>query len=422
MSSVAGFSLNVIAAVAVVFAVFTLVSNRVGSTFYRWFGGLALLGHVVTAVFILPSLPYQWDIQKFHEHAINLLSGVPLEGSSTVNSFAAFQTLVYAVFGTDPTTVSIVNGLIGVLIAVPIADLAKRLYPNLDSTDGLVALILFFPLPFLFLTIPMRDALSVLVFFTILALAVRGYQTNAPILWLPALSLLGILSLLRGELAFVILCGVGVAAIIYTIEIVTDSSPSTESLITLAGFGGLVSLPVVGPQLPVASIARRMEYRTRGGAAYLEFMHYDTWFDIILTAPTRAIYFQFAPFPLHATSTFDFLAAVMTPVLVLFTIAAYRSVSNCETDRVVLFGLVTVYLVGILGYGLIDANFGTTVRHRIPFTFLLVIAAAPVVERWEQSVRSWVGDRPCHDSSQHKQQREAQELHGSVRVHDKDAD
>lgn len=414
--------MNVLAAVAVVFAVFVLVSNRVGSTIYRWFGGLALLGHVATTVFVLPSLPYRWDIGAFHEHAIHLLSGVPLEGSSTVNSFAAFQALVYTVFGTDPSTVSIVNGIIGVLIAVPIADLAKRLYPNLDSTDGLVALILFLPLPFLFLTIPMRDALSVLVLFTILALAARGYRTSTPSLWLPTIPLFGILSFLRRELAFVILCGVGVAAIIYTIEIVADSSPSTESLVALAGLGGLVSLPILGPRLPITSIAKKMEYRTRGGAAYLEFMHYDTWFDIILTAPTRAIYFQFAPFPLHVTSTFDFLAAVMTPVLVLFAIAAYRSVSNCETDRVILFGLVAVYFIGIFGYGLIDANFGTTVRHRIPFTFLLLVAAAPVVERWEQLLRSWVGDRPRYDSSQHEQQRETQELHGGVRVRSKDTE
>ncbi|WP_135535096.1 hypothetical protein [Halostella pelagica] len=402
MSPVAALSLNVTAAVAVVISVFILVSNRVGGTFYRWFGGLALLGHVATSVFVLPSLPFRWDIRKFHEHAIHLLSGVPPEGSSTVNSFAAFQSLVYTVFGTDPTTVSIINGLIGVLIAVPAADLAKQLYPNLNSTDGIVALILYFPLPFLFLTIPIRDALNVLVLFTILALAARGYRTNTPSLWLPTIPLFGMLSLLRRELVFAILCGVGVAAIIYTIEFVEDSPPSTESLVALAGFGGLVSLPIVGPRLPVVSIARRMEYRTRGGAAYLEFMQYDRWFDMLLAAPTRAIYFQFAPFPLHVTSTFDFLAAVMTPVLALFALAAYRSVSNCKTDRIILFGLATVYIVGILGYGIIDANFGTTVRHRIPFTFLLVVAAAPVVERWEQSLRSWVGDRPRHDSSQHE--------------------
>lgn len=422
MSPVAALSLNIITAIAVVFAVFILVSNRIGGSFYRRFGGLALLGHVATTVFVLPLLPYGWDIRSFHEQAIHLLNGVPLEGSSTVNSFAAFQALIYTVFGTDPSTVSIVNGLISVLIAVPAADLAKRLYPNLESTDGLVVLILFFPLPFFFNTIPMRDALSVLVFFTVLALAVRGYRTNTPILWLPTIPLFGTLSLLRRELAFVILCGVGVAAIIYVIETVADSSPSTESLVALAGLGGLVFLPVVGPRLPVTSIARRMEHRTRGGAAYLEFMHYDGWFEMLLAIPTRAVYFQFAPFPLHVTSTFDLFAAVMTPVLVLFALASYRSVSNCETDRIVLFCLVMVYLVGILGYGLIDANFGTTVRHRIPFTFLLVVASAPVVERWEQLLRSWVGYRPRHDSSQYKQQREAQELHGSVRVRDEDAD
>jgi hypothetical protein len=111
-------------------------------------------------------------------------------------------------------------------------------------------------------------------------------------------------------------------------------------------------------------------------------MSYADWTDILLATPVRALYFQYAPFPLHATSVFDLATAAMLPVLVVLSVAAYRSVHDCERDIAVLVLVLTTYVLGIIGYGLIDSNFGTTIRHRIPFTFILCVLAAPTLERW----------------------------------------
>ena len=81
----------------------------------------------------------------------------------------------------------------------------------------------------------------------------------------------------------------------------------------------------------------------------------------------------------------------MLPILVGLTVAAYRSTRDYERDIAVLVTLLTAYLLGIVGYGLVDSNFGTTVRHRIPFTFILCVFAAPTLERWMNLLLGSVG-------------------------------
>jgi hypothetical protein len=88
----------------------------------------------------------------------------------------------------------------------------------------------------------------------------------------------------------------------------------------------------------------------------------------------------------------------MLPLLVVVAVAAYRSGLHVPTNDIILVGLFTIYAIGILGYGVVDSNFGTTARHRIPFTFLLCVFAAPFFARWEQSLRQWIGERSRYSS------------------------
>lgn len=422
MGSAVGLMPGVVAAVVTVSLIFLHVSTRTRDGSFHRLGAIALTGHLFVAVVVLPRLPYNWDIAKFHGHALTVLHGGYLASNPTVNSFAAFQSLLYATFEADPTVIAVVNGLLAVLVALPVADVAHRLYPDLDSTDGVTATVLLLPLPFLFLTIPMRDALNVSVFFTLAALVVRGYDTGRTVLWLPVLPLFGMLSLLRPELAFVTLGGAAVGAIVHLMRTVSVRPVPVRAFVATAIPVGLVSLPVVGSLLPIDRIAGMVDHRAEGGAAYLEPISYDGWIDVVLTAPTRAIYFQFAPFPLHVNNTFDLLAATMTPILLVLAVAAYRSAHASDRNDVILLGLATTYLLGVVGYGLVDSNFGTTVRHRIPFTFMLVVFAAPVLARWEKSLREWIGQRPRDDHGKDEQQGETQELHGGVGVRAEDAD
>jgi len=395
-------TLSVLAATAVILAVFLATARWVGNRWYAGAGTVALLGHVAFGALVLPRLPYAWDIARFHHRAVLILNGELPPTNPTINSFSGAQAVLYSVFGTDPTVVAVFNGLCAVLVALPAADLARRLYPNLSTARGLVVTVLFLPLPFVFLTVPMRDALGVLLFFSLLAAVARAYdgETWPAVLGVP---LWGALSLLRPELAAVLLLGGAAGGLVRAIDATAERPVTLRGLVALAALPAVAALPLLIRRLPVAPFTERLQRRSVGGATYLDGFSYETGLDVVLAAPARALYFQYAPFPLHVTSAFDLVSVLLLPVLVTLTVTAYRSVRECERDLAVLVLMLTTYVLGVVGYGLVDANFGTTARHRIPFTFLLCVLGAPTIERWttrligraphESTIRSAVTDR-----------------------------
>jgi hypothetical protein len=413
----------VLLAVAAVAAAFALLSRRY-ATLYRWAGGVALAGHVALA-FLVPLLPYSWDIALFHEVALGVLDGERTGPFSQLGAFGTFQAVVYAAFGADPRTLSVVNGLLAVVTPLPLCHLARRLYPSLESTDGLLLAALYVPLPFLFATLPMRDALSTLIAVTLLAAVVSAVADHdarsavaLPPLW-------GLLFLLRVELAALLLVAAAAAVGVAVVTRVADESVSLVSLWPLAAAVGAAGFVLFARLFPVAALNESLQYRAAGGAAYLDFMAYESWLDVLLAAPVRAIYFQFAPFPLHVDSVFDAFALVSLPLLVVLVTLSYRSLRTLDVDRVVAATLLVFYAGGVVGYGLMDANFGTTIRHRGVFVFVLCVFAAPVLEDWVRSVRGRLdgAGRQRGDDGEHQQKTE--ELDPGVEVrpeHRDDAD
>lgn len=405
----------VVAATVAVVVLFALVARH-RSRLYRYAGGIALAGHLLLAVVVLPVLPYDWDIDLFHTTAVSILNGAETNPLSTLDAFGTVQALVYAAFGADPTVLAVFNGLLAVLIPLPMCYVARRLYEPLESTDGLLLVLLFFPFPFLFNTLPMRDALSTLLAVTLLAVCVRAiadrqrwWALTAPPLW-------GMVFLLREELALLVLLGAGGALLVATVREVTGREVSLRSLVLAAIPVGVCGFALFAALFPVDALNSRLEYRAVGGGAYLEFMRYDSWLDVVLAAPVRAIYFQFAPFPLHVDSAFDLVAVLSLPPLIALVVTAYSSLRAVETDSIVEVLLLVVYVGGIVGYGLIDSNYGTTIRHRSVFVFLLAVFGAPVLESWYRSLRRRLDDAFDQHRETDEQQREAQELDAGPEV------
>jgi len=401
----------VVSPVAVALLLILLITSYYGDRVYRVAAVIAFAGHVFVSLIFVQIVPYSWDIGNFHEVALGIEAGELVSASSTVTSFGTVQGLFYVLFPSQPETIGVFNGLFAVLVAIPAMFLCTGLYPDLEGSQyGVMAFVLFLPLPFYLLSIPMRDALSVLTFFTILALAIQVIQSRNILLVLPIIPFWGMLYLFRPELALVFLVGVAAA-------IGIDLIRAIELELSLSGLlAGLSIIGVIGVGLFAEfmySLNRAndsLAHRASGGAVYLDGMQYSSWFDFILVAPTRAFYFQFAPFPLHVEQVFHLLAFTMTPVVIVLFVSAARSLYDAQYDETVAVLLVVVYLAGISGYGLINSNFGTNVRHRIVFDFLLVVMAAPVIKRWELRVREWLGMVPGDGSEYDEQQREAEKL------------
>lgn len=382
-----------------------------GDKVYRLAAVIAFLGHVFVSLVLVPLVPYSWDIGSFHRVATGIAAGELVSASSTVTSFGTIQGLLYVFFPSQPETIAIFNGLFAVLVFIPIAYITKQLYPQLSKNQhGVMALVLFLPLPFYLLSIPMRDALSVLLLFTLLALGIQSLLTKNHLLALSWLPLWAIMYLFRPELSLVLILGFTAALAVDTIRSF-DADISLPGLTVVLGAIGMLGVGLFAEFLYSLERANaELAWRAKGGAVYLDGLQYSSWFDFLLVAPTRAIYFQFAPFPLHVEQLFHLLAFTMTPIVIILFISAARSLYKCEYDETVAVLLVVVYLAGITGYGLINSNFGTNVRHRIVFDFLLIIMAAPVIKRWELRVREWLGIVPGHGGERDEEQREAEKL------------
>ncbi|PSQ32051.1 hypothetical protein BRD16_00770 [Halobacteriales archaeon SW_6_65_46] len=397
--------------VAVGLLLLVFISSYYGDRVYQVAAAIAFAGHAFVSVILVPTVPYNWDIGQFHQVALGIEAGELVSASSTVTSFGTVQGLFYILFPSQPETMGVFNGLFAVLVVIPVMFLCDRLYPNLNGPQhGVMTIVLFLPLPFFLLSVPMRDALSVLMFFSILALAVQILSTRNVFLVLPLIPLWGMLFLFRPELALVFLVGI-MAAIGVEIMRAVDLDISLPAMTAGLGVLGVLGVSLFAEFIYSLERANaELAYRASGGAVYLDGMQYSSWFEFILVAPTRALYFQFAPFPLHVEQVFHLLTFTMTPVVILLFVSAARSLYGVEYNETVAVLLVVVYLAGISGYGLINSNFGTNVRHRIVFDFLLVVMAAPVVKRWELRVREWLGIVPSDGSEHDEQQREAEKL------------
>ena len=401
----------VVLAIVVVSLLLLLVTRYYGDRFYERAAFVALSGHFFISLVVLPRLPYGWDISKFNMRATEIATGTFDGGSTTVSSFGGFQALLYTLFRPEPATLSIVNGLLAVLLVVPAGYLARSLYDNVPSDTPAVTLaVLFFPLPFLFRSIPMRDALTVLLFFTLLATVVRAVRTGAEIWALPAIPLWGMLYLLRTELALIAVLGVVAMGAVLVIRAV-DADSSLASLTVVLGGVGCLGFGLFAELLySFKRVNSELRFRSQGGAVYLDGMLYQSWFDFLLAAPARGIYFQFAPFPLHVESVFHLLGFFGTVGTIVLFVSAVRSLVNCESDEIIAVFLVVVYLAGIVGYGSINSNFGTNVRHRMVFDFLLVVFASPVLGQWWSRIRGRISVVPGQRGQQDEQEREAQKL------------
>ncbi|WP_144924313.1 hypothetical protein [Halorubrum salsamenti] len=404
----------VLAATGFSFLVFVYIAQLVDDKMYLRLGLVALLGHVIVAVVVIPIIPYTWDFGQF-DQAAQLVATGSLPDGSTVASFAAVQGIVYAIFGHDPTNIAIISGLLAVLLPIPIRYITTSLYGRI-RLDGVTTMILFLPLSFLMLSLPMRDSTSVFLFFSLLAITVKSISETRALVGIFVFPVWGMLYLVRPELALVSLLAV-LAAVSVTVIQLSDIDLSLRSIFVIlvpigaAGFGLFAEL-----LYSFERVNAELSYRATGGAVYLDGMEYSSWFDFLLAAPARAIYFQFTPFPLHVESVFHGLTLVGTVITIVIFIGAVRSLYSRDfaTTTAILLGVV--YFAGTAGYGAINSNFGTGVRHRIIFDFILVIAAAPVIARWELLVREWLGVVPRHRGEHDEQQREAQKLDGHVKA------
>lgn len=90
----------------------------------------------------------------------------------------------------------------------------------------------------------------------------------------------------------------------------------------------------------------------------------------------RIIYFLYSPFPWDIKRSYHLLGFFDSILVFYFTIAAWKNRKLIWEDPMARF-LLLLFLTYVFIYGLGTSNFGTAIRHKTKFIFILIFLAAP---------------------------------------------
>lgn len=147
--------------------------------------------------------------------------------------------------------------------------------------------------------------------------------------------------------------------------------------------GGRAALRGVG--LTPAVLDNYAHARAHGDTAYLTWLHYDTWLDVVAFAPLKVVYFLGSPMLWSASGLPGLLAGASgAALLVMSALAIYGAMCMFRADRsadelapYAATVLLAFLVVGVGAYAVIEMNGGAAFRRRI--TFVPAIATFAVV-------------------------------------------
>ena len=276
--------------------------------------------------------------------------------------------LFYLAFGDSRLALVVLNMFAGVWTALITFYLTREFLP-VASAKVAALLTGVFPSLMLWSVLNIRDALATLCTVALVLYGMRLAKSFRPsYLWFFSVALLG-LALLRDYMAFLVVLGIVIGSVtaIRPERMFGTMLFGTAAAVALTYFADRIGLfSTVGPEglLETAQILRTglqqgatsaigvgAETRTIGGA--------------LLYIPIGSTYLLFAPFPWDIETTLQATAmgeALLWYPLFLLSILGFRlSLRNRMTTALV---PVSVLLVVVSSYALVEGNFGTAYRHR----------------------------------------------------------
>ncbi len=360
-----------------------------------------LLGYILLIAFLLRVLvaivdhfwdvfPYTWDdyYTTGLQIKMNFLDGYPLfngiSESIHVVSYAIVNAAVLVIFGDNEIPVRILNCFLGTLVA----ERVYRISMQLDGKERVAllsaSLTAFFPSFVLFSALNMRDALIFFLSVDALWRAMLILEHRKRMNYLVVLLEIVVLYTLRIQNVLLY------AAIFMTFLLLRYYQKSGKRLanavLLITAVGILFLLFARGDfALKILEYATaELQWRATGGSAYLTDVMYSSWFDVVRWVPVRFLYFTFGPFPWEIRNAFMFLGFLESVIILflagLFLISMRKRSHTTETNLTLL--LIAFALVGLAANSIIDSNYGTAIRHKMNYIFVLFVFAARYLERF----------------------------------------
>ena len=322
--------------------------------------------------------PYAWDDYFTLARVIlrNIEQGYrPFVGtlaSPHVKSYSFFSALVYAVLGQLQLYIRILNAFFAVFALFRVYQVARRLGARDEYAKTAIVLLAFLPSRIVFSGLDMRDSLLFFltadVFHWLTAKRTPGLRLIVVAL---EVALVGFLR--RQNLPIY-----GVSLLVAWMLFLWLNRRKRAFVVTVLGIG-LVLFVFRGllhqwSEAILTYINVEMRFRTSGGSAYLAGMFYRNWLDVLLFAPIRVVHFMFGPFPWVAHGVFMLVASAESILLLSWIVSTFPRSPNFRVfreSRGALF-LVVFLLVAVVAVASVDSNYGTAIRHRMPYVALLL--------------------------------------------------
>ncbi len=333
--------------------------------------------------------PPQPDSVMYNQYAMQIVDNLERNlspfyespHSMSIKSFSYFLALFYRWLGEAPLVISMVNTVLGLLTALLAYRIALLVFENKPTARFALISTLVFPSMIVFTTYVLRDAL--IFFLTLLMLysgvrAVYGRQRFRNSV-MAAVSFL-LLAVFRVQNLFLFGGFLAVYALIYlllqkrgrALKWTLFAAALAALLILLASHREMVNSIINYP-------LRAQPLRAEGRSVYLADMQYRSLFDMIRYLPIRFVFFTFGPFLWNVysapmlMSALESLFVMLTAALTVLYFVKKRLPVNLSTQ----WFLLAFCLTCLAANALVDSNFGTSVRHRLPYIiFFFTFAGA----------------------------------------------
>lgn len=360
---------------------------RVG---YLLLAGFLLRVMVAFADHFYDVLPYTWDDYSTTGLQIktNFVNGYPIFNgifeSIHVKSYALVNAAMFVLFGDYEILVCILNCFVGTLVAERVYRISKELHGSGKAATIACGLAVFFPSFVLFSALNMRDALifflSVDALWRVMLLLERRKRTN----YLVVVAEIVVLYTLRIQnvLLYATIC-----TIFLLLRYYLESGRRLTNAVLLITIVGLLVLVFARGDFALKVLEytnAELEWRATGGSAYLTNVTYNSWLDVIRWMPVRFLYFTFGPFPWEIRNAFMLLGFLESVIILylwgLFLMSMIGRVREPAGNLSLL--LLAFAVVGLAANSIIDSNYGTAIRHKMNYVFVLFIFAARYLERF----------------------------------------
>lgn len=350
--------------------------------------------------YIVPLPELQGDALAFErvgwEMAEGWHEGQPVEFVTGAYFYSMLIGFLYYVLGRSPLLIQVVNVFFGTLIVLNVFRTGKQLWGQRVACTAAWITALFPTLNF-YAALTLREVLIVYFFTLYVLYLVRWIMDDQLSNYFKALIALLIATVTHSGFFFLYAISMALAARRWLESLLKNRVMQwLKTTMVIAGvllFVAILTVTGIGldkiggtSRLSLEALGEKQAIAARGRAQYLSNLQMTSWVGTIWQTPIRTVYFLFTPFPWMVDSPVDaigLLDALLYLWLFWNAIRSMRALRN--HGRSELFWILVLILgvgTGVFATG--TSNYGTAIRHRAKFSWLLGTLAAYNITAWCQ--------------------------------------